>query len=90
MQFQVTKLFLIIKQLETNGENSRPALGISMVNLSSVNNELIKQLNLPRDVKGGVVIAKSWRKVVQKQRDYKHDVIVEMDGQKFEGIQKLT
>ena len=80
----------IIKQLETDGKITRPALGISMVNLSSVNERVIEQLNLPRDVKNGVVIAEVMAKGSAKAAGLQaYDVIVEMDGQKIQGIQNL-
>ncbi len=78
LQFQVMEVTSIIKQLETDGK--RPALGISMVNLSSVNERVIEQLNLPRDVKNRSLLQKSWRKVVQKAAGLQaYDIIVEMD-----------
>ena len=80
----------IIKQLETDGKITRPALGISMVNLSSVNERVIEQLNLPKDVKNGVVIAEVMAKGSAKAAGLQaYDVIVEMDGQKIQGIQNL-
>ena len=79
----------IIKQLETNGKITRPALGISMVNLSSVNERVIEQLNLPKDVKSGVVIAEVMANGSAKAGLQAYDVIVEMDGQKIQGIQNL-
>lgn len=80
----------IIKQLEENGKITRPALGISMVNLSSVNTRVIQQLNLPKDVTGGVVIAEVDSKGSAKAAGLQaYDVIVEMDGQKIQGIQNL-
>ena len=80
----------IIKQLETDGKITRPALGISMVNLSSVNERVIEQLNLPRDVKNGVIIAEVMAKGSAKAAGLQaYDVIVEMDGQKIQGIQNL-
>ena len=80
----------IIKQLEENGKITRPALGISMVNLTSVNARVVQQLNLPSDVKAGVVIAEVASKGSAKAAGLQaYDVIVEMDGQKIEGIQNL-
>ena len=80
----------IIKQLEENGKITRPALGISMVNLSSVNTRVIQQLNLPSGVTGGVVIAEVDSKGSAKAAGLQpYDVIVEMDGQKIQGIQNL-
>ncbi len=47
----------IIAQLEKNGKVVRPALGISMVDLSNYSSEtLSQQLNLPASVTGGVLI----------------------------------
>ena len=81
----------IIKQLEENGKITRPALGISMVNLTSVNTRVIQQMNLPADVKSGVVIAEVDSKGSAKAAGLQaYDVIVEMDGQKIEGIQNLS
>lgn len=80
----------IIKQLEENGKITRPALGISMVNLSSVNTRVVQQLNLPSGVTGGVVIAEVAAKGSAKAAGLQpYDVIVEMDGQKIQGIQNL-
>ena len=80
----------IIKQLEENGKITRPALGISMVNLTSVNTRVVQQMNLPSDVKSGVVIAEVDSKGSAKAAGLQaYDVIVEMDGQKIEGIQNL-
>ena len=80
----------IIKQLEENGKITRPALGISMVNLSSVNTRVVQQLNLPSGVTGGVVIAEVDSKGCAKAAGLQpYDVIVEMDGQKIQGIQNL-
>ena len=80
----------IIKQLEENGKITRPALGISMVNLTSVNTRVIQRMNLPTDVKSGVVIAEVDSKGSAKAAGLQpYDVIVEMDGQKIEGIQNL-
>ena len=80
----------IIKHLEENGKITRPALGISMVNLTSVNTRVIQQMNLPADVKSGVVIAEVDSKGSAKAAGLQaYDVIVEMDGQKIQGIQNL-
>ena len=80
----------IIKQLEMDGKITRPALGISMVNLSSVNERVIEQLNLPKDVRNGVVIAEVMANGSAKAAGLQaYDVIVEMDGQKIQGIQNL-
>ena len=80
----------IINELEKNGKIVRPALGISMVNLTNVNSQVVNQLNLPKDVKSGVVVAEVSSKGSAKAAGLQpYDVIVEMDGQKVDGIQNL-
>ena len=46
----------IIEQLEKNGKVIRPALGIQMMDLSSLSTYDLNQLNLPSKLKGGVLI----------------------------------
>ncbi|WP_164670989.1 S1C family serine protease [Virgibacillus doumboii] len=48
----------IIKQLETEGEVSRPVIGISTAAFNQVPPQYRGQIELPEDVKGGMVIAK--------------------------------
>jgi serine protease Do len=48
----------IINKLEKDGEIKRPALGVQMVDLSSINSRYLGQLKLPTSVTAGVVIAK--------------------------------
>ena len=80
----------IIKQLEADGKITRPALGISMLNLSSVNERVIERLNLPKDVKNGVVVAEVTANGSAKAAGLQsYDVIVEIDGQEIQGIQNL-
>ena len=80
----------IINELEKNGKIVRPALGISMVNLTNVNSQVVNQLNLPKDVKSGVVVAEVSSKGSAKAAGLQpYDVIVEMDGKKVDGIQNL-
>ena len=47
----------IINQLEENGKVIRPALGITMANLSDLSTVSISHLNIPTSVTGGVVVA---------------------------------
>ena len=47
----------IINQLEENGKVIRPALGISMVNLSDLSTNAIAQLNIPTSITNGVLVA---------------------------------
>jgi serine protease Do len=48
----------IINKLEKDGEIKRPALGVQMVDLTSLNSRYIEELKLPDSVTAGVVIAK--------------------------------
>lgn len=48
----------IINKLEKDGEIKRPALGVQMVDLTSINSRYIDQLKLPNTITAGVVIAK--------------------------------
>ena len=46
----------IIKQLESDGKVTRPALGIQMVNLSNVGASDLRKLNIPSGLTSGVVV----------------------------------
>lgn len=48
----------IINKLEKDGEIKRPALGVQMVDLASINSQYQAQLKLPSSVTTGIVIAK--------------------------------
>lgn len=47
----------IINQLEANGKVIRPALGITMANLSDLSTTTISRLNIPTSVTSGIVVA---------------------------------
>ncbi|MEY8444136.1 S1C family serine protease [Lactococcus ileimucosae] len=47
----------IINKLEKDGKVIRPALGVQMVNLSSLSQNMLASLNLPENVTSGVAIA---------------------------------
>ena len=47
----------IINKLEKDGKVIRPALGVQMVNLSSLSQNMLASLNLPENVTNGVAIA---------------------------------
>lgn len=47
----------IINKLEKDGKVIRPALGVQMVNLSSLSQNMLSSLNLPENVTNGVAIA---------------------------------
>lgn len=71
----------IIKQLEENGSVSRPALGISMVNLNQLSTSAISQLNIPKNITSGIVVAAVQTGMPSDGKLEKYDVITEIDGQ---------
>lgn len=76
----------IIKQLEQNGKVDRPSMGVTLTDLSDVPSYYQQtQLNLPNDVKSGVVITSvESGTAAAKAGLEKYDVIVEIDGKKIE------
>lgn len=60
----------IINQLEKDGKVTRPALGISMADLNSLSSSATSKLDLPDDVKAGVVAA-AFKKVCQLTVNFK-------------------
>ncbi|MYV05943.1 S1C family serine protease [Furfurilactobacillus milii] len=74
----------IINQLITNGKVIRPALGVGLVDLSSVDSTSQKNtLKLPSSVTGGVVLVKIYNNsAAEKSGLKKYDVITEIDGTK--------
>lgn len=76
----------IIKQLEQNGKVERPSMGVTLADLSDVPSYYQQtQLNLPSDVKSGVVITSvESGTAAAKAGIEKYDVIVEIDGKKIE------
>lgn len=71
----------IINQLEKNGQVTRPALGISMTDLSSLSTSAISQLNIPTSVTNGVVVASVQSDMPASGKLEKYDVITEIDGE---------
>ena len=71
----------IINQLEKNGQVTRPALGISMTDLSSLSTSAIRQLNIPTSVTNGVVVASVQSGMPASGKLEKYDVITEIDGE---------
>lgn len=81
----------IINELEKNGKIERPALGVSMVDLSNVStSDQSDVLHLPASVSGGVV-------VVDTEKNYpaanggltQYDVITKADGKSVENSGEL-
>lgn len=73
----------VIESIEQNGEMIRPAMGVALLDLSQVpQSEREASLNLPQDVKEGIVINSVVEgSAADKAGMQKFDVIVEMDGE---------
>lgn len=69
----------IIEQLEKNGKVIRPALGIQMVNLSSLSSSSSDRLKLPDNVKNGVVVRSTQTGMPVDGKLEKYDVITKID-----------
>ncbi|WP_455363103.1 S1C family serine protease [Vagococcus elongatus] len=81
----------IINQLEKDGKVIRPALGVSMYDLTTISSDQREKiLNLKKDVtKGVVVLEVTPATPAEKAGLEKYDVIVEMDGQPIESSSDL-
>lgn len=78
----------IINQLETNGKVIRPAMGITLIDLTDIPAFYQAQtLALPDDIKTGVVVGEVVKGSAADEAGMKqYDVIVEMDGEKIESV----
>lgn len=81
----------IINQLEENGKITRPALGISMYDLSSISSEQQEEiLKVPSTVKQGVVILNVANGTpAEKAGLEKYDVITKIDGKDITSTTEL-
>lgn len=81
----------IIEQLESKGKVERPAMGVSLMDLSEVPAFYQKQtLNLPTDVTEGVVIGEVEKGAAADRGGIEqYDVVVEMDGKKVSNAIEL-
>lgn len=81
----------VINQLEKNGKISRPALGVSMYDLSSISSEQQEQvLKVPSSVKSGVVILSVANGTpAEKAGLEKYDVITKIDGEEISNTTEL-
>lgn len=79
----------IINQLEENGEVVRPALGISMANLSEASTSGRDTLKIPSDVTSGIVVLSTQNGMPADGKLKKYDVITEIDGKKVASISDL-
>lgn len=69
----------IINQLEANGKVIRPALGITMANLSDLSTTTISRLNIPTSVTSGIVVASVQSGMPAEGILKKYDVITAID-----------
>lgn len=69
----------IINQLEANGKVIRPALGITMANLSDLSTTTISRLNIPTSVTYGIVVASVQSGMPAEGTLKKYDVITAID-----------
>ena len=73
----------IINQLEKNGKVTRPALGISMADLNSLSSSTTSKLDLPGEVKSGVVVGSVQKGMPADGKLQENDVITEIDGKEI-------
>ena len=77
----------IIKQLESDGKVTRPALGIQMVNLANIGASDLRKLNIPSSVTSGVVVKSVQSNMPASGHLEKYDVITKVDDK---GISSST
>ena len=70
----------IIEQLENNGNVTRPALGIQMVNLSNLSTTDLQKLKLPDNITSGVAVRSVQPNMPANGHLEKYDVITKVDG----------
>ena len=73
----------IIKQLESDGKVTRPALGIQMVNLSNVGASDLRKLNIPSGLTSGVVVRSVQSNMPASGHLEKYDVITKVDDKEI-------
>ena len=73
----------IVKQLEKNGNVTRPALGIQMADLINLSSTDLSRLKLPNDIKGGVVIRSVQSGMPAEGKLEKYDVITKINDKKI-------
>ena len=73
----------IINQLEKDGKVTRPALGISIADLNSLSSSTTSKLDLPDEVKSGVVVGSVQKGMPADGKLQENDVITEIDGKEI-------
>lgn len=81
----------VIEDLETTGEVERPYMGVSLQDVSQVPASVLqRELNLPADVKEGVLVQAVEAGSPAAQAGLsQYDVITEIDGNKVESLMSL-
>lgn len=79
----------IINQLEKNGKVIRPALGISMANLSDLPANNIADLKIPSSVTGGIVVASVQKNMPASEKLKQYDVITAIDDEEVNSTSNL-
>lgn len=69
----------IINQLEKNGQVTRPALGITMADLTELSTSVIAELKIPESVTGGIVVASVQEGMPASNKLKQYDVITKID-----------
>ena len=73
----------IIKQLESDGKVTRPALGIQMVNLANIGASDLRKINIPSSVTSGVVVKSVQSNMPASGHLEKYDVITKVDDKEI-------
>ena len=73
----------IIKQLESDGKVTRPALGIQMVNLANIGASDLRKFNIPSSVTSGVVVKSVQSNMPASGHLEKYDVITKVDDKEI-------
>ena len=73
----------IIKQLESDGKVTRPALGIQMVNLANIGANDLRKLNIPSNLTSGVVVRSVQSNMPANGHLQKYDVITKVDDKEI-------
>ena len=79
----------IINQLEKDGAVQRPALGISMANLSKLSTAALDELGLPEGITGGVIVLEIQDNLPADGKLDVYDVITGIDGEPIDNSSDL-
>ena len=83
------EVIAIVEQLEQNGSVNRPALGISMTNLTNLSTSDLDQLQLPETVQSGVVIRSIQADFPVDGKLEQYDVITKIDDSEVQSTSDL-